>query len=210
VSPASPDPATQVGTAFDAGERSTRLRVPLIWGVVFGFLQAAAPLGLWWIRPATVYAISLVLIAAVYIGFAVADGRRNVIAVEISVATVFVLVGAVAVTGSLWVAVAGLVGHGAKDLWQHRTGFVNNTRWWPPFCAHRRLGRRSNRGHCDNGRRRLRLTRPAIMPSRAAIRARRPQTRPSPANSPARAADRPSHHRYVGLAADSASGPAGA
>jgi hypothetical protein len=43
-------------------------------------------------------------------------------------------VGAVAVTGSPWVAVAGLVGHGAKDLWQHRTGFVNNTRWWPPFC----------------------------------------------------------------------------
>jgi hypothetical protein len=59
---------------------------------------------------------------------------QNVIAVEISVATVFLLVGAVAVTGSLWVAVAGLVGHGAKDLWQHRTGFVNNTRWWPPFC----------------------------------------------------------------------------
>ena len=135
MSPASPDPATDVGRAFGAGQRSTRLRVPIIWGVVVGFLQAAAPLGLWWIEPATVYAISLALIAAVYIGFAVADGRRNVIAVEISVATVFVLVGAVAVTGSLWVAVAGLVGHGAKDLWQHRTGFVNNTRWWPPFCA---------------------------------------------------------------------------
>jgi hypothetical protein len=103
--------------------------------VVFGFLNAAAPLGFWWIRPATVYALGLVLIAAVYIGFAVADGRRNVIAAEVSVATVFVFVGAVAVTGSVWVAVAGLVGHGAKDLWQHRTGFVNNTRWWPPFCA---------------------------------------------------------------------------
>jgi hypothetical protein len=20
-------------------------------------------------------------------------------------------------------------------LWQHRTGFVANTRWWPPFCT---------------------------------------------------------------------------
>src|SRR5215218_10624917 len=68
------------------------------------------------------------LIAAVYVGFAVADGRRKVVAVEVGVATVFVLVGAVAVIGSPWVAVAGLVGHGAKDLWQHRTGFVNNTR----------------------------------------------------------------------------------
>jgi hypothetical protein len=21
-----------------------------------------------------------------------------------------------------------------KDLWQHRSHFVANTRWWPPFC----------------------------------------------------------------------------
>jgi hypothetical protein len=31
--------------------------------------------------------------------------------------------------------VLGLAGHGLKDLWQHRTHFVRNTRWWPPFCA---------------------------------------------------------------------------
>src|SRR5215212_4358313 len=49
LSPASPDPGGHVATPFDAGQRSTRLRVPLIWGVVFGFLNAAAPLGFWWI-----------------------------------------------------------------------------------------------------------------------------------------------------------------
>ena len=108
MSPASSDPATQAGTALDAGH-TLRLRVPIIWGVVFGVLQAAAPMGLWWIPPATVYAISLALIAAVYIGFAVADGRRRVVAVEVSVATVFVLVGSVAVIGSPWIAVAGLI-----------------------------------------------------------------------------------------------------
>jgi hypothetical protein len=31
--------------------------------------------------------------------------------------------------------VVGLTGHGLKDLWQHRTQYVRNTRWWPPFCA---------------------------------------------------------------------------
>ena len=92
---------TQVDTAFDAGQRFTGLRVPLIWGAVFGLLQAAAPLGLWWIRPAAVYGISLVLIAAVYLGFAVADGRQNVVAIEVGVTSVFVMVGAVAVAGSL-------------------------------------------------------------------------------------------------------------
>jgi len=50
--------------------------------------------GLWWLDPATVYALSLTLIAAVYIGFAVADGRPTVIAVEAAIAGVFVVVAA--------------------------------------------------------------------------------------------------------------------
>ena len=71
---------------------------------------------------------------AVYVGFAVADGRPKVIAVESSVTFAFVVVAAAAVTGSPWLLVAGLAGHGLKDLWQHRTHFVAGTRWWPPFC----------------------------------------------------------------------------
>ena len=70
-------------------------RAPIICGVLWGVIQAAAPLGFWWLDPATVYGMSIALIAAVYIGF---------------------------------------VGHGLKDLWQHRSHFVANTRWWPPFC----------------------------------------------------------------------------
>ena len=110
------------------------LRAPVLWGVVWGVIQAAAPLGFWWLDPATVYALSLALITAVYIGFAVADGRPRVVAVEAGVAAVFVIVGAAGITGPAWLLVAGFVGHGFKDLWQHRTHFVANTRWWPPFC----------------------------------------------------------------------------
>ena len=110
------------------------LRAPVLWGVVWGVIQAGVPLGFWWLDPATVYALSLALIAAVYIGFAVADGRPRVIAVETVVAAVFVVVGAAGVTGPAWLLVAGFVGHGVKDLWQHRTQFVANTRWWSPFC----------------------------------------------------------------------------
>jgi hypothetical protein len=58
----------------------------------------------------------LTLIAAVSIGFAVADGRRTVIAVEAAIAAVFVVVAAAAVTGPAWLLVAGLAGHGFKDL----------------------------------------------------------------------------------------------
>jgi hypothetical protein len=110
------------------------LRAPVLWGVVFGAIQAAAPLGFWWLDPATVYGLSLTLIAAVYIGFAVADGRLRVIAVEAGVAAAFVVLAAAGVTGPAWLLVVGLTGHGFKDLWQHRRQFVANTRWWPPFC----------------------------------------------------------------------------
>jgi hypothetical protein len=115
--------------------RGRALRTPVAWGV----LWAACRLRRRWpssgLDPATVYALGLSLIAAVYIGFGVADGRTKVLAVETCVASAFVVIAAVGVAGSGWLLVAGLAGHGLKDLWQHRTGFVANTRWWPPFCA---------------------------------------------------------------------------
>jgi hypothetical protein len=122
-------------TTADPPTASTRpVRTPAIWGLVFGALQAASPLAFWWLDRATVYALGLALIASIYIGFAVADGRPAVIAVESSVAAMFVIVAAAAVTGSPWLLVVGLAGHGLKDLWQHRRQFVADTRWWPPFC----------------------------------------------------------------------------
>ena len=95
------------------------LRTPVLWGVVWGVIQAAS---------------SLSLIAAVYIGFAVADGRGKIIAVETTVAGGFVILAGAGVTGPAWLLVVGFAGHGLKDLWQHRRHFVANTRWWPPFC----------------------------------------------------------------------------
>jgi len=94
-----------------------------------------SPLAFWWLEPKTVYALGIAVIAAIYIGFSVADGRGHVIAIETIVAALFVVVAAAGVTGSAWLLVLGLAGHGLKDLWQHRTHFVRNTRWWPPFCA---------------------------------------------------------------------------
>jgi hypothetical protein len=109
-------------------------RAAMLWGIAVGLLQAATPLLIWWLNRATVYALGLVVIAGIYVGFAVADGRARVIAVESGVAFAFVVVAAAAVTGSPWLLVAGMAGHGLKDLWQHRTHFVSGTRWWPPFC----------------------------------------------------------------------------
>jgi hypothetical protein len=98
-------------------------------------VTVAIPLGVSWLDPANVHALAITLIAAVYIGFAVADGRWSVFVVESSVAAIFVVVAATAVIGPAWLLVIAYAGHGLKDLWQHRTHYVANTRWWPPFCC---------------------------------------------------------------------------
>ncbi len=109
-------------------------RAPMLWGIAVGIMQAATPLAFWWLDSATVYALGLIVIAAIYVGFAVADGRLKIIATETGVAFGFVVISAAAITATPWLLVIGFVGHGLKDLWQHRTHFVSNTRWWPPFC----------------------------------------------------------------------------
>jgi hypothetical protein len=109
-----------------------------------GALQAASPLAFWWLEPRTVYALGLTLIAAVYIGFGVADGRWHVIAIESSVAGLFVVVAALSVSASAWLLVLGLAGHGLKDLWQHRTHFVPEHALVATVLRHGRLGRRRN------------------------------------------------------------------
>jgi hypothetical protein len=107
----------------------------LLVGAVMGVAAVVAPAVIWWLDAATVHGLILAFIPTAYIGFAVADGRPKVIAVESTVAFLFVLLAAAAVTGSAWLLVVGYFAHGGKDLWQHRTEFVAGTRWWPPFCG---------------------------------------------------------------------------
>ena len=110
-------------------------RAAISWGVVVGVLQVASPLAFWWLDPATVYAVGLAVIAPVYVGFAVADGRVRIIVVECVVVMAFVVVATVGITGSAWLLAFGFAAHGVKDAWQQRSQYVSGTRWWPPFCA---------------------------------------------------------------------------
>ena len=106
----------------------------ILSGVAVGVFQAFSPVVLWWLDAIDVWGVALAMIASVYVGFAVGDGRKAVIAVEVMVAFAFVICATVAMASFPWLIVIGLVAHGLKDLWQHRTQFVANTRWWPPFC----------------------------------------------------------------------------
>jgi hypothetical protein len=127
--------AAEVSATETLEHRSASRRAVVVWGVIVGLATAAAPVAFWWVPPVTVYSVGIAFIAAVYVGFAVADGRPLVIAVEAAVALAFVVVAASAIDRSPWIVVAGLAAHGVKDLWQHHTHFVANTQWWPPFCV---------------------------------------------------------------------------
>ena len=106
----------------------------ILWGVAVGIFQAFSPIALWWLDATAVWGVALAMIAAIYVGFAVADGRQRVIVAEVLVAFAFVICATLAIASFPWLIVVGLVGHGLNDLWQHRTQFVSTTRWWPPFC----------------------------------------------------------------------------
>src|SRR5215212_6890678 len=99
---------SQQAATASPGSQPAADRAAMLWGIVVGLLQAATPLVFWWLDRATVYALGLVVIASIYVGFAVADGRPKVIAVESSVTFAFIVVAAAAITGSPWLLVAGL------------------------------------------------------------------------------------------------------
>jgi RsiW-degrading membrane proteinase PrsW (M82 family) len=116
-----------------------------IMDVLAGFLAALAILGL---GKATrqadtipFYSTVLIVIALVYVLFAVMAGRASTIIAESGIAAVFV---GLAVGGARWERVraagvlvaVGLVAHGAYDL--VRDALITNAvvpGWWPVFCG---------------------------------------------------------------------------
>jgi hypothetical protein len=97
----------------------------------------------------------MIVIAEVYIGFSVAEGRPEVIAVEVRVATAFVVLAAMAITGPAWLVVAGLRTEsrtsGSTEPASSQTHDGGHR------SAHRGLGRRCHARRRDNDRSRLQV-----------------------------------------------------
>ena len=81
-------------------------------------------------------ALTLALIAGVYLGFAFIDGRLSVMVIELSVALAFAGAAlAAAMSWPGWVAVAWAA-HGLWDWAHHRERVPTRMpRWYVPFCA---------------------------------------------------------------------------
>lgn len=86
--------------------------------------------------PLAFHAVTLALIAAIYLGFAFLDGRVSVVVLELTAAGSFI---ALALLG-LWSAPAfiavGLILHGFWDLAHRPRGIPTRLpSWYPAFCA---------------------------------------------------------------------------
>jgi hypothetical protein len=86
--------------------------------------------------PVVTHALMVAAIAFIYVGFALADGRPGVAAIESGVALLFFWIAAGAV--AVWPPLAGLglVLHGAWDLLHHpRAVTTRLPAWYPSMCA---------------------------------------------------------------------------
>ncbi len=111
-------------------------RVPAMWGLVFAVVTIAVHVLLGREASVLVASVVMAMIGAIYVGFALSDGRPRTIVIEVIVAFMF---GGAALCGALvspWFIVAALIGHGCWDALHHRPSVLTKIpKWYIPYCA---------------------------------------------------------------------------
>ena len=79
--------------------------------------------------------VMLVLVAGIYVGFAVQDGRDKILAIEGLIALSFVAAALAALWVSAWAIPAAYALHGFWDLAHHRHVATAMPAWYVHFCA---------------------------------------------------------------------------
>ena len=86
-------------------------------------------------RERAFYPTVLIVIASYYVLFAAMATSGRALAIEIAVASGFLVLATIGYKGSLWLVAIATVGQGVFDLIRHL--FIENPgvpRWWPGFC----------------------------------------------------------------------------
>jgi hypothetical protein len=77
----------------------------------------------------------LTLIASVYLGFAVIDGRQREIIIEVTVALMFIVIALLGMWISPYLWLVGYIGHGIWDMVHSKKGIQTNVpAWYKPLC----------------------------------------------------------------------------
>ena len=113
-------------------------RLAMVLAVIF----AAASMVWLWFTPApdrrTAEGVLLAIIAAIYIGFALAERHAGNLLIEVAFAGAIIVVVFIGLQHSSYWLAAGLAAHGVWDLLHHHSRPVLGTRevprWYPPAC----------------------------------------------------------------------------
>ena len=87
-------------------------------------------------RERVFYPTMLIVIAALYLLFAVMGNSLSALAIESLPASMFIILAVVGFKKNLWLVAAGIAGHGVFDSFHHLV--IHNPgvpTWWPGFCA---------------------------------------------------------------------------
>ncbi len=109
-----------------------------IVGVVLGVVVAGFAAKSGFDRDRAFYPTVLIVIASYYALFAVMGASGySTLGIEIAVGLVFALCALLGFKRSLWLAAAGIAGHGLFDFFVHHAIVTNPgmPAWWPGFCG---------------------------------------------------------------------------
>lgn len=107
--------------------------VGVILGVVVGGFGATSGFD----RDRAFYPTVLIVIASYYALFAVMGASTSALGTEIAVGLVFSTFAVLGFKKSMWLAAAGIAGHGLFDFFVHHALVTNPGMpiWWPGFCG---------------------------------------------------------------------------
>lgn len=108
----------------------------ILIGIVLALLVAAFARVVGFDRDRSFYPTLLIVIASIYVLFAVMGGSTRALVIETLVMTVFAVTAVVGFKGRPWLVAAGLAAHGVMDFFH--AGLVNNPgvpEYWPGFCG---------------------------------------------------------------------------
>jgi hypothetical protein len=87
-------------------------------------------------RDRAMYPVVMIVIAALYVLFAVMGRSMDALVVELGIAAMFVAAALAGFRSTLWLVVAALAAHGVLDF-LHPSLYANPgvPPWWPGFCG---------------------------------------------------------------------------
>ncbi len=86
-------------------------------------------------RQIELWAIILVIIAAIYIGFGISDGRKKEMIIEFLNGAFFIILAVLGIWYSIYFLITGYILHGFWDILHGSKQIKTNVQeWYPPFC----------------------------------------------------------------------------